>query len=82
MKPVTTQMSENGRLVLPVAIRRAAGLKPGETLSVWVDAEGIHLQTRRQALARLRARVKGQVSEGRSLAAELLSERRREAAPE
>jgi bifunctional DNA-binding transcriptional regulator/antitoxin component of YhaV-PrlF toxin-antitoxin module len=78
----TTSMSENGRILLPVAIRRAAGIKPKEVLTVRVDEEGIHLQTRRQAILNAQAVVK-KLTKGRTgLVQEFLQERREEAALE
>ncbi|MHB1699234.1 MAG: AbrB/MazE/SpoVT family DNA-binding domain-containing protein [Acidobacteriaceae bacterium] len=72
-------MSENGRLIIPVASRRAANLKPGEALTVRVDDEGIHIQTRAQAIKRAQAVVRKYVSADRSLSEELIAERRLEA---
>jgi bifunctional DNA-binding transcriptional regulator/antitoxin component of YhaV-PrlF toxin-antitoxin module len=78
----TTHMSENGRIVLPVAIRRAANIKPREVLTVRVDDEGIHLQTRRQAIRRAQAVVKKYTKGRKGLTDEFLRERREEAARE
>jgi hypothetical protein len=65
-----------------VAIRRAANIKPREVLTVRVDDEGIHLQTRRQAIKRAQAIV-GRYTKGRKgLTDEFLRERREEAAGE
>lgn len=76
------QMSDNGRIVIPASFRKAMGLKPGETLTARMDGNGIYIQSRRQALDRLRALVRKHVGEGRSLADELIAERRQEAARE
>ena len=79
MASETTSMSENGRIVLPVAIRRAADIRPKEVLTVRVDEEGIHIQTRRQAIQRAQAIVK-RITKGRKgLVEEFLRERREEA---
>ncbi len=78
----TTSMSENGRIVLPAAIRRAADVRPKEVLTVRVDDEGIHIQTRRQAIRQAQATVK-RFTKGRTgLVHEFLLERREEAAGE
>ena len=79
METETTQMSENGRLVIPAASRRAANIKPREILTVRVDEEGIHLQTRAQAIKRAQAIVRKYVPEGVSLVDDLIAERRKEA---
>ena len=74
-----TSMSENGRIVLPAAIRRAADVRPKEVLTVRVDDEGIHIQTRRQAITQAQATVK-KFTKGRTgLVQEFLNERREEA---
>ena len=74
----TTSMSENGRLILPAAIRKAAGIRPKEVLTVRVDEEGVHIQTRRQAIKRAQAIVQKYFGPGRSPSAELIAERRLE----
>jgi bifunctional DNA-binding transcriptional regulator/antitoxin component of YhaV-PrlF toxin-antitoxin module len=78
----TTHMSENGRIVLPVAIRRAANIRPREVLTVRVDDEGIHLQTRRQAIKRAQSIVRSYTKGRKGLVDEFLRERRDEAARE
>jgi bifunctional DNA-binding transcriptional regulator/antitoxin component of YhaV-PrlF toxin-antitoxin module len=73
-------MSENGRIVLPAAIRRASDVRPKEVLTVRVDDEGIHIQTRRQSIRQAQAVVR-KFTKGRpGLVQEFLSERREEAA--
>jgi bifunctional DNA-binding transcriptional regulator/antitoxin component of YhaV-PrlF toxin-antitoxin module len=46
-------VSENGRLSLPVAMRRAAGLEKGGTVSVTMDEDGIHIESHRQFIKRI-----------------------------
>jgi bifunctional DNA-binding transcriptional regulator/antitoxin component of YhaV-PrlF toxin-antitoxin module len=82
MNQETTHMSENGRIVLPVAIRRAANIKPREVLTVRVDEEGIHIQTRRQAIKRAQAVVRKYTKGRKGLVDEFLRERREEATGE
>ena len=82
MDAETTQMSENGRVVIPVSIRRAAGIQPNEVLTVRVDNEGIHLQTRRQAIRKAQAVVAAVTKGRKGLVKEFLRERRKEAASE
>jgi bifunctional DNA-binding transcriptional regulator/antitoxin component of YhaV-PrlF toxin-antitoxin module len=43
-------MSEDGRIMLPTAIRRAADVRPKEVITVRVDDGWVHIQTRRQAI--------------------------------
>ena len=78
----TTHMSENGRIVLPAAVRRAANIRPKEVLTVRVDDEGIHLQTRRQAIKRAQSIVRSYTKGRKGLVEEFLRERRDEATRE
>ena len=73
------RMSENGRIVLPSAIRKAMGLKGGDELTFSLDEEGLHIQTMRQKIARAQAMVRELVPPGPSIADELIAERRLEA---
>lgn len=66
-----------GRLVIPSAIRRRLGFKPGDTLLLRVQGESLVLERRETALARIEGwfdAVPGDVS----LVEELLAERRAE----
>lgn len=67
-------------MVIPVELRRELGIKAGDEVILRLDEEGLHVSTPAQALARAQAFVRGLGLEGRELAAELVSERRREAA--
>lgn len=71
-----------GRLVIPVEFRRELGIEAGDQVIVRLDEEGLHLSTPAQALARAQSFVESLAVEGRDLAAELIAERRREAAGE
>ena len=75
-------LGESGRLVIPVEIRRKLGVEAGDKLILRLDEEGLHLCTPAQALARAQAFVDRLGLEDRSLAAELVAERRREASDE
>jgi AbrB family looped-hinge helix DNA binding protein len=75
----TAQISENGRIVIPAVYRKAMGLKGGEVVTIRLDEEGLHIQSRAQAIKRAQAIVRKYVPEGVSLVDELIAERRREA---
>lgn len=79
MQVEKTRISENGRFVVPAAFRKAMGLKGGEDLVLSLDEEGLHIQTKRQQLARAQAMVREFIQPGQSLADELIAERRLEA---
>ena len=73
------QMSENGRIVIPAAFRKAMGLKGGQVVTMRLDEEGLHIQSRAQAIKHAQAVVRKYVPEGVSLVDDLIAERRREA---
>ncbi|MDQ7801245.1 MAG: AbrB/MazE/SpoVT family DNA-binding domain-containing protein [Armatimonadota bacterium] len=77
-----TRIGRGGRLVIPAPYRRQLGLRPGDEVVVRVEAGELRVLTVSQALARARALLGSYVSPGRSLARELVSERREEAARE
>ena len=79
MQVEKAQLGENGRIVIPAAFRKALGLKGGEILTVRMDEDGLHIQTKRQALLRARSIVRDHVSADRRLSDELIAERRLEA---
>jgi AbrB family looped-hinge helix DNA binding protein len=76
------KMSDGGRVVIPVEIRRALGLKEGDTV-FWelVDGEA-RLTTRRERLRRIQDLVRQYVPADVSLVDELIAERRAEATRE
>ena len=73
------QLGENGRVVIPSAFRKALGLKGGEVLTIRMDEDGLHIQTKRQALLKARAILREHISPDRRLSDELIAERRIEA---
>jgi len=72
-------ISENGRIVIPAAFRKAMGLKGGEVVTMRLDDEGLHIESRAHAIKRAQAIVRKYVPEGVSLVDDLIAERRREA---
>ncbi|HSY67708.1 MAG TPA: AbrB/MazE/SpoVT family DNA-binding domain-containing protein [Edaphobacter sp.] len=79
MATETTQIGENGRIVIPAAYRKAMGLKAGETVMIRMDEDGLHIQSKEQAIKRAQAAVRKYVGPDRSLSEELITERRLEA---
>jgi len=76
------RVNQQGRIVIPADCRAAAGIKPGDELLIESVGEGeLRLRTRRQALKEAQAIV-ARYSSGRDLVAELIAERRAEAARE
>ncbi len=82
MATVKVKLSEGGRIVIPAEYRRALGLQSGDEILMTLEADGLRLFTRRQAIKRVQEMVRGTLQPGRSLVDELIAERRAEAACE
>jgi AbrB family looped-hinge helix DNA binding protein len=70
-------MGERGRLVIPAELRERLGLRAGSPLVMLDTPQGIVLATREQAKSLLREKLRGL-----DLVAELLADRRKQAATE
>jgi AbrB family looped-hinge helix DNA binding protein len=73
-----TTLDANGRVVVPAPFRRALGLEEGDEVILRLGEGEIRITTPRQALRRAQELVRRRVSRTRSLAAELVRERREE----
>jgi antitoxin PrlF len=77
------RINQQGRIVIPAQCRAAAGLKPGDELLIETVGEGeLLLRTKEQALREAQRIVARYTSGSRDLVAELIAERREEAARE
>ena len=77
-----TQIGEGGRVVIPAVMRAALGVQVGDTVLLRFDDGELRILTPRQAIRRAQELVRQYVPAGRSLADELIAERRLEAARE
>lgn len=75
------QLGERGRVVLPAPLRRELELERGDQLVLEVEEGAIRLVPARAIAGRFQGAFRGRYG-GRSLADELLAERREEAARE
>jgi AbrB family looped-hinge helix DNA binding protein len=77
---LTTRINENGRIVIPVEVRRDLQLETGDELLIAVQDGRLLLQPRRKALQQARATLRQQLKlkPRESLVDELLTERRQE----
>ena len=81
MDSIKTKVGQGGRIVLPVEFRKAMGIKPGdEVILAFKDGE-VRVFTRQMAITRAQGMLK-HIAPGRSVADELIQERRAEAARE
>ena len=79
---ISVNIEKNGKILLPVSIRRMLNLQEGTSdllLNVDEAKQSVTMETRDQALARIRARLAEYIPEGTMLSEELLADRREEA---
>jgi antitoxin PrlF len=76
------RIAANGRLVVPVAVRRALGLRPNDDVLFALEEDGVRLFTRAGAVRRAQAAVRRAGRPGADLVGDLFAERRREHARE
>jgi AbrB family looped-hinge helix DNA binding protein len=73
------QVGEKGRIVIPVEMREALGIKPGDSVDISVKDHEVRISTRAARLKQAQERMRKLIPPGVSLADELLAERREEA---
>lgn len=73
------RIGTGGRIVIPQPMREALGVKEGDDLLLEIDESGLHVRSVRQGVRLAQQTVARYIKRGRSLAAELIAERRREA---
>jgi AbrB family looped-hinge helix DNA binding protein len=78
----TVVFGESGRIVLPASIRKEAGLKPGDRLTVIYERGEIKILSRKMALERIRAGIIEHRGSLEGLLDEFLAEKHEEAARE
>ena len=74
--PVRVRFGAQGRLVVPVPIRKALGFKPGDPLVIRVQDGRLVVESRESVVRRVQERFG---VPGRNLVDELIAERRHEA---
>jgi len=75
---LTVRFGPDGRVLVPVELRRELGASPGEPLVARVVDRQLVIERREDALRRVQRRFAG-IPAGVSLADELIADRRREA---
>ena len=74
---VTVRIGPDGRVLVPVELRRALGVTPGEALVARVVDRQLVIERREDALHRVQARFAG-IPAAVDLADDLIQDRRRE----
>jgi AbrB family looped-hinge helix DNA binding protein len=82
MERQAVKVGPGGRIVIPAKLREKLGVKPGDTVWLEEDGEQLRITTVRQAIRRMQDLVAQYAPGDRSLADELIAERREEAARE
>ena len=75
---LTARLEKNGRILLPAAVRKQLGVKPGDQLLLHVSDDGVHLTTLPMAVRRVQEELRRYVPRGASLADEVIAMRRAE----
>ena len=75
----TVVLGENGRIVLPAAMRKRFGLKTGDRLTVIEEDNSIRLLSMQMALDEVRASIIAKRGSLQGILKEFLEERREEA---
>ncbi len=79
MQHIRAKIAEGGRIVIPSEYRQALGVQVGDEVILELDGKELRIFTLEQAVKRAQRLVSQFVSPERSLADELIKERRREA---
>jgi AbrB family looped-hinge helix DNA binding protein len=79
MSEYRVRMAENGRLVLPVSVRDALGLRNGGDLLLTIDDGKVTLRSLDHTIREVQRLAKKYFPKGRSVVDEFLAERRAEA---
>ena len=78
MTQVKTRIGEGGRIVIPAEYRQALGLQVGDEVILRLEGRELRIFTLNQAIKRAQELVSRYIPQERSLADELIAERRRE----
>jgi AbrB family looped-hinge helix DNA binding protein len=78
MNQVKTKLGEGGRIVIPAEYRQALGLQVGDEVILRLEGRELRIFTLNQAIRRAQELVSRYIPQERSLADELIAERRLE----
>jgi AbrB family looped-hinge helix DNA binding protein len=76
----SSKINQNGRIVIPVAIREQMGLSVGDTLFMSLEGEVLKIESHRARIRRIQEELKRQLKPGEMLMSDqLIADRREEA---
>ncbi len=70
------RVNENGRVVIPASFRKALGINAGDEVVLRIEDDELRITTVRRRVERAQRRIRRYIKPGRSLAGELIAERR------
>jgi AbrB family looped-hinge helix DNA binding protein len=73
------KINENGRIVIPVALRQQMGIKPGESVLMEVKDGVLRMESHRARIRRVSESLRQLIPPARCLSDELIADRREEA---
>ena len=74
-----TRISQNGRVVIPAAFRKALGIEAGDEVVLRMQDDELRITTQRRRIERAQQHARKYLRKGASLVDELLAERRQAA---
>lgn len=82
MQRYDVPLQENGRMILPLELRKALGLEKGDRVVIQAEGDTVRLTTARLARRQAQARFRRLVPEGQGVVDEYIEEKRAEVARE
>lgn len=79
MSQVRTRVNQNGRLVIPASFRKQLGIRPGDEVELRIEEDELRITTMKHRIERAQRLIRQYIEPGRSLADELIAERRKAA---
>ncbi len=76
--PVHSKINENGRVVIPAELRQRMGVNPGDPVVLTVSGGVLRIESYRSVTRKIQESMRQLVPDGRSLADEMIAERREE----
>ena len=71
-----TRINENGRVVIPASYRKALGINIGDEVVLRIEDDELRITTLKLRLEQAQRRIRKYIKPGKSLADELIAERR------